>query len=221
MTAVFLDFGGVLSPPIEELFEDYERKTGIAPLELKWAMQQVADDLGVPMLAPVELAMITEAEWVDRMHAALLARDPSIDLSRSESAFGRQWFAGHRVNSHMSQLVSDLKARGYQVGILTNNVVEWEPYWRAMVGLDDVVDHIVDSCRVGARKPDPRIFELARQMTGLPSHECYLVDDLAENCAAAVAAGWQTVRFVDTAQAVTELEELLGRIVVAPTIRGA
>lgn len=41
-SAVFLDFGGVLSPPIEDLFAEYERKTGIAPSDLKAAMAGVA-----------------------------------------------------------------------------------------------------------------------------------------------------------------------------------
>lgn len=219
MTAIFLDFGGVLSPPIEELFADYERKTGISPADLKWAMKQVGTDLGVEPLAPVELAMITENEWVDRLHAALLTRDPDYDVSRSDRDFGKQWFAGHRVNRRISQLVPDLKARGYTVGILTNNVVEWEPTWRRMVGLDDVVDVIVDSCRVGVRKPDAQIFEIAQQLSGSPAHQCYLVDDLPENCAAALIAGWQSVQFRHTEQAIADLNRSL--LVDNPAIRGA
>ncbi|GDY33036.1 hypothetical protein GTS_46690 [Gandjariella thermophila] len=111
----------------------------------------------------------------------------------------------------MRRLVFDLRDRGHQVGILTNNVVEWEPIWRRMVDLDHVVDHIVDSCRVGVRKPDPRIFEIARERTGLPAGDCVLVDDLAENCVAAEAAGWGAVRFHSAEQAISELNELLDR----------
>ncbi|MBF6179984.1 HAD family hydrolase [Nocardia otitidiscaviarum] len=209
MSMVYLDFGGVLSPPIAELFEAYERKTGIAPAALQWAMARVAADLGVAPLAPIELAMLPETEWVDRLHAALRERDPAVDLSRSEREFGAQWFAGHDVNPRVRQLVFDLRARGHRVGILTNNVVEWEPVWRRMVDLDDAVDHIVDSCRVGVRKPDPAIFDLARERAGVPAEECVLVDDLAENCAAAIAAGWRAVRFVDAAQAIAELNARL------------
>lgn len=210
MSMVYLDFGGVLSPPIEDLFVEYERRTGIAPADLKWAMAQVAADLGEEPLAPIELALLPETEWVDRLHAALRRRYPAIDLSRSRRDFGAQWFAGHQVNPVVRQLVFQLRERGHQVGILTNNVVEWEPSWRRMVDLDEVVDHIVDSCRVGVRKPDPRIFEIARERAGVPASECILVDDLAENCAAAVAAGWRAVRFLDAAQAISELDALLG-----------
>ncbi|MGW4774847.1 HAD-IA family hydrolase [Nocardia sp. NPDC004278] len=220
MSTVFLDFGGVLSPPIEDLFTDYERKTGITPADLKWAMRQVADQLDVEPLAPIELAMIPETEWVDRMHAVLRARDPGIDLSRSERAFGSQWFAGHQANPAMRGLAFDLLERGHQVGILTNNVVEWEPVWRRMVDLDDVVELVVDSCRVGVRKPDPRIFEVASTRAAVASEGCLLVDDLAENCAAAVAAGWRAVQFRDAAQAISELEQLLHRPVGAGVDRG-
>ncbi|WP_405493918.1 HAD family hydrolase [Nocardia sp. NBC_00511] len=209
MSMIYLDFGGVLSPPIEDLFTVYETKTGIAPADLKWAMAQVAAELGVQPLAPIELALLPETEWVDGLHAALRRRYPDIDLSRSRRDFGVQWFDGHRVNPVVRQLAFDLRTRGHQVGILTNNVVEWEPTWRRMVDLDEVADHIVDSCRVGVRKPDPAIFEIARDLAGVPAAECVLVDDLAENCAAARASGWHAVRFLDAAQSISELDDWL------------
>ncbi|MFW0785149.1 HAD family phosphatase [Gordonia sp. CPCC 206044] len=206
-SAVFFDFGGVLSPPIDDLFVEYERKTGIAPDDLKAAMAGVADQLGVAVLAPVELGLLSEAEWVRRLHAWLLARD--IDVSRSELEFGRQWFAGHVVNRAVRDLVFRVREAGYRVGILTNNVREWEPYWRAMVALDDHVDVIVDSYDVGVRKPDSAIFDLAAERIGVGPSSAVLIDDLAENCAAARSAGWGAVQFVDNRTLHTDLGRLL------------
>lgn len=79
---VWFDFGGVLSPPIPALFEQYQVKTGLAPRVLQQAMSDVADDLGVPMLAPVESALLTEQDWGQRLELALRRRDPNIDLSQ-------------------------------------------------------------------------------------------------------------------------------------------
>ncbi|GAA1462335.1 HAD-IA family hydrolase [Williamsia maris] len=206
-TTVFLDFGGVLSPPIEDLFLEYERVTGIAPADLKAAMAGVADGLGVDVLAPVELGLLTEVEWVRRMHRWLTCR--GVDVSRSDLDFGRQWFAGHQVNATMRRLVFELKARGYRVGILTNNVREWEAHWRPMVGLDEDVDAIVDSYDVGCRKPEPEIFAISENRIGAAPGTAILVDDLESNCAAARRAGWGAVRFVDNDQTLADLAALL------------
>ncbi|MEP9415125.1 HAD family phosphatase [Gordonia sp. VNQ95] len=206
--AVFLDFGGVLSPPIDELFLDYQAKTGISPTDLKGAMAGVADRLGVEVLAPVELGLLSEPEWVAGLHSWLIAR--GVDVSRSAVDFGRQWFAGHQVNSTMRSLALTLRDSGYRVGILTNNVREWEAHWRAMVDLDDHVDTIVDSYDVGVRKPDPAIFALSAERLDVDPTRAILIDDLPENCAAARASGWSAVQFVTNQQTVAQLIGLLG-----------
>ncbi|MCX6469341.1 MAG: HAD family phosphatase [Corynebacteriales bacterium] len=199
---VWFDFGGVLSPPLDELFERYEQNTGIPVAVLQRAIATVGAQYGLPPLAPIELALLDERSWVGRLHDAIRTERPDLDLSRSETDFGRQWFAGHRVNSGVRDLALELIGNGVRVGILSNNVVEWEPYWRPMVGLDDVVTDLVDSCRVGVRKPDPEIFTLAARRNDVDPRDCILVDDLAENCRSAVDTGWTAIRFVDTASAV-------------------
>ena len=53
------------------------------------------------------------------------------------------------------------------MAILTNNVREWEPLWRAMLPVDEIFELVVDSAFVGMRKPDPRIYELTLERLGL------------------------------------------------------
>ena len=43
-----------------------------------------------------------------------------------------------------------------RMAMLTNNVREWEPLWRAMLPVDEIFETVVDSAFVGIRKPDPR-----------------------------------------------------------------
>ncbi|GAB7188141.1 hypothetical protein ATKI12_7972 [Kitasatospora sp. Ki12] len=208
---IWFDFGGVLSPPLDDLFDSYHARTGITPRQLKTALGTVAGELGVEPLAPIELAMLTEAEWGEAMVRALRDKDPGIDLSRARfEHFGAQWFEGVHVNPVMAATVRHAKEHGFRVGILSNNVVEWEPYWQAIVAPAGEVDCVVDSCKVGYRKPDPEIFRLAEQQAGVEAEECVLIDDLPENCVAARRCGWRAVHFRNSAQAVRELTGLIG-----------
>lgn len=214
---IWFDFGGVLSPPIPALFEQYQRKTGLSPAALQQAMLDVANALGVPMLAPVENALLSELEWGRRLEDALRLSDPQVDLSRSRlREFGAQWFSGVEANPAMVGAVRQLKAAGYRVGILTNNVVEWEPHWRAMVGLDEVVDLIVDSSREGCRKPDAAFFQIAAERAGVAPGQNLLIDDVGENIDAAAALGWHTVHFVDNPSALAALGLLTGVALAEP-----
>ena len=63
----------------------------------------------------------------------------------------------------------------------------------------------VISARVQLSKPDPAIFVLAAQRFGVTPGDLVFLDDVATNVAAAQAAGWQALRFIDAAQAEAEL----------------
>lgn len=209
--AIWFDFGGVLSPSIDELYRVYEANTGISRAQMEAAMHAVAAPLGVQFQAPIELAMMTQVEWGQGMREALARLYPDIDLSRCNfDDHGEQWFSPHRVNQDMFELFHEVKAAGLLACILTNNVVEWETPWRRMVGLDDVADSIVDSCKVKLRKPDPRIFALAADQIGVPAAGCVLIDDVEENCIAARAAGWQAILFVDSRETQQQVRALIG-----------
>ncbi len=64
--AIWFDFGGVLSPSIDELYRVYEGKTGIGRQQMEAAMHEVAHPLGVQFQAPIELALMTQVEWGGR-----------------------------------------------------------------------------------------------------------------------------------------------------------
>ncbi|MDT0615360.1 HAD family hydrolase [Streptomyces lancefieldiae] len=208
---IWFDFGGVLSPPLAELYASYELKTGITPEQLAGAMKTVSDEMGMPPLAPVELASISEAEWGRGLARALVTDHPGIDLSRARlETFGEQWFEGIKANPVMMDAVRCLRESGITVGILSNNVVEWEAYWRLMVEPAGEIDFLIDSCKVGFRKPDPQIFRLAARTADIAPGQCVLVDDLAVNCEAAEAEGWRAVHFRDDRQALRDLGRLTG-----------
>ncbi|MEU3056095.1 HAD family hydrolase [Streptomyces griseus] len=208
---IWFDFGGVLSPPLEEIYMAFETKTGITPAQLKAAIKGVADEMGVPAMAPVETGLLTEPEWGRRMRRVLAERNPGIDLTRAElEAFGRQWFDGVVANPEMVRALRTLRDNGFRVGILSNNVAEWGPYWKAIIAPAGEVDCLIDSCEVGCRKPDPQIFDIAAKSADVAPEQCVLIDDVQENCAAARSAGWGAVHFQDDAQVLRELHGLTG-----------
>jgi putative hydrolase of the HAD superfamily len=208
---VWFDFGGVLSPPIPWLFDNYARKTGVQPQALQQAMRVVADELGVPMLEPIECAMLTEREWGRRLRTALQRADPdcNLDAARLET-FGEQWFGDVAPNHDMVAAVRALKRAGKRVGILTNNVIEWEPHWRRMIGLDAEIDLVVDSCKELCRKPEARFFRIACERAEISPLRCLLIDDLAENVEAARLSGWNVILFENNRDTLARLQNWTG-----------
>ncbi|MEU6106019.1 HAD family hydrolase [Streptomyces flaveolus] len=208
---IWFDFGGVLSPPLEDIYTAFETKTGITPAQLKAAIKGVADELDLPTMAPVETGLLTEREWGSRLRRVLAEQNPGIDLQRAElETFGRQWFDGVVANPEMVRALRTLRDSGFRVGILSNNVKEWGPYWKAIIAPAGDVDCLIDSCEVGCRKPDPQIFETAAKSAGVDAKDCVLIDDVQENCAAAQRAGWGSVHFRDDTQVLRELRDLTG-----------
>jgi putative hydrolase of the HAD superfamily len=204
--AVISDFGGVLTNPLIESFLAYQRETGISFEELGAAMARIMEqDAGRHPLFELEKGNVTEQEFTDRLGA---------ELGRKLDTLGEAYFANLHPNEPMIAYMRRLKADGLRLGLLTNNVREWEPLWRAKLpDVEELFEVIVDSGFVGMRKPEPEIYELTleRMGGGLRFEECAFLDDIEINCEAARALGMKAVRFHDNDQAIAELDVVLGR----------
>ncbi|HEX7927275.1 MAG TPA: HAD family phosphatase [bacterium] len=93
--------------------------------------------------------------------------------------------------------------------LLTNNIREWREGWRKRVPVDTLFDVVVDSCEVGCRKPEPRIYAIVEEQLGLPGKDLLFVDDLGVNLKAAKARDWQTVKYDDTAKVLAALQAVI------------
>ncbi|XP_078459659.1 acyl-CoA dehydrogenase family member 10-like isoform X3 [Lampetra planeri] len=69
---------------------------------------------------------------------------------------------------------------------------------------------VVESCVVGMKKPDPRIYSLCLEELGVPPSAAVFLDDLGENLAPARALGLRTIKVGDLKVALAKLESLLG-----------
>ena len=96
--------------------------------------------------------------------------------------------------------------------MLTNNVREWEPHWRAKLPIDEIFELVVDSAFVGMRKPDPAIYALVLERLALPAEACLFVDDIDVNVDAARELGLAAIHFRDTEQAIARARRAAARL---------
>jgi epoxide hydrolase-like predicted phosphatase len=203
--AVISDFGGVLTSPLIESFLAYQEESGVQFADLGRAMMLAAERSGEHPLYELEKGRITEADFLAAIEAEL---DGAVKLESLRDTY----FAHLRPNEPMIDYMRALRGRGLRMALLTNNVREWEPHWRAKLpDIDEIFEVVVDSAFVGMRKPDPAIYRLTleRLGDGLGPEECVFVDDTDVNCDAAAGLGMRTVHFRDAEQAFGELEEIL------------
>ncbi len=202
--AVISDFGGVLTTPLIQSFGRVQEESAIPPEALGKAMQRRLERDGVHPLFELECGRMTEAAFLDG-----LADDLEADIGHRPdlNRFSEVYFDALDPNEPMIDLMRELRDSGYRMGMLTNNVREWESAWRSMLPVDEIFEFVVDSGFVGMRKPDPEIYDLtvARLGDGFSHADCLFVDDVEVNVDAAHALGMSAVHFRDNDQAIAEI----------------
>jgi len=207
VTAVWTDFGGVLTAPIWQTMNRLCGRLGLAPATLATAIWKVTEQFGATdLMEPLDTPLVTEQEWLRRVKRAL-AEDTG-DMVELTS-LGEMWFDGREANAAWVGTLQRLRRQGTFVGMLSNMPPAWDVYWRRMTPPREHFDDVVMSFEVGYRKPRREIFDLAARRAGVDGIDCVLVDDMEKNCEGAVAAGWRAIHFTDAGTAEAELEHLL------------
>jgi putative hydrolase of the HAD superfamily len=200
--AVISDFGGVLTTPLVQSFMAFQDHTGITPEVLGKAIQAIESADGENPLFELERGEITEASFLERIAGAL---EPLLGHRPEMHRFKEIYFEALSPNPPMIDLMGELKASGYRMAMLTNNVREWEPLWRSMLPVDEIFETVVDSGFVGCRKPESRIYAITLERIGIAPESCLFVDDVEVNCEGARRAGINAVHFRDNEQAIAEI----------------
>jgi putative hydrolase of the HAD superfamily len=203
---VVSDFGGVLTSPLVESFMAFQDQTGITTETLGRAMQAASEASGDNPLFEMERGEISEAVFLEKLTAGL---EPLLGHAPELHRFKEIYFEALQPNAEMIELMRELKETGYRMAMLTNNVREWEPLWRAMLPVDEIFETVVDSGFVGCRKPESRIYELTLERIAAPAGTCLFVDDVEVNIDGARKAGMSAVHFRDNEQAIAEIRAAL------------
>jgi putative hydrolase of the HAD superfamily len=205
--AVLFDFGGVFTASPFDAAEELGASLGAAPgrvLEIVFGPYYEDTDHPWHRLERGEIPLA-------------LARDAIIALGRAEGIdadpfrlFARM-ASGGGARAAMVERAQRIVARGYRTALVTNNAHEFREGWRKLVPADELFHVIVDSCEVGVRKPDPRIFALAlEKLGGVRPERALFLDGHPSNVAAAAKLGIRSVLVrSDLADALAALDALL------------
>lgn len=205
---VIFDFGGVVTSSPFEAFNRLERERGL-PHDLIRTINATDPDSNAWAL--FERAEIDTAGFDARF--AEEARVLGHEL-RGEDVLA---LLSGDIRPRMVHAIDRLKRDGYRLGCITNNVPAGEGAGmarstdkaRAVGEVMAKFDHVIESSKVGIRKPDPRIYQLMLDHLGKRGDQCVYLDDLGINCKPAAQLGMHAIKVTGEDQALTELAAAL------------
>lgn len=201
--AVIWDYGGVITSSPFEAFGRLERERSLPEGFLR---------------------RVNASNHLDNAWARFERND--IDLDAFDAAFtaesaalghavpGRDVIAvlGGSIRPVMVEALRRLRTR-LKIGLITNNVASPDSGGFDTRGRDEVValfHHVIESSKVGLRKPDPAIYRLMLDTLGVAPERAVFLDDLGVNLKPARALGMHTIKVGDAEPALAELEALVG-----------
>ena len=111
-----------------------------------------------------------------------------------------------------------LKAGDVTIGCITNNVPSGKGAGMArsegaaaeIAAIMARFDHVIESSKVGVRKPDPRIYQMMCEVLDVDASDCVYLDDLGINCKPAAMLGMHAIKVTSGEQALADLSAVLG-----------
>ncbi len=203
--AVIWDFGGVITSSPFEAFARFEAEHGLPKdiirrtntvnhLENAWAKFERAE-IGIEtfdeLFASESHALGAEVRGRDVV--ALLSGD---------------------LRPEMIEALRRVKA-SFRTGCITNNLpanAMGSKGGRSLYIAEvmTLFDHIIESAKIGLRKPDPRIYQMMVEALGVDPKRCVYLDDLGVNLKPAREMGMTTIKVLGSSQAIPELEAATG-----------
>ena len=117
------------------------------------------------------------------------------------------------IRPHMVAALDTVKAAGFKTACLTNNVVGGDKKTSDRArAVDEVMarfDAVIESSKVGCRKPETAFYEIACRSLDVQPNECVFLDDLGVNLKPAAAMGMHTIKVIDSHEALRALSEAL------------
>ncbi len=201
ISGVVFDFGGV-----------------ITKLTMPEFVRPIADELGIEWglltdgFGKYRRIMDGDLMTMQEMYVRIFA-DAGLSFSAEtiERIVERDRASYCERNEETIAFMRSLKERGYKIGILTNMCRSFIPLFKShFADAIALADALVISGEEHMYKPQKCIYELLRSRIGLEANELCFFDDAKMNCDGALLDGWNSIRFLDIAQARAEFNTLLG-----------
>jgi putative hydrolase of the HAD superfamily len=203
--AVIWDFGGVLTTSPFEAFARYEAARGL-PADIIRRIN--ADNHLHNAWAQFERAEI-DVEGFDELFAAE-ARARGVEIRGMDVL---PLLSGE-LRPEMVEALKRIKQR-CKTGCITNNVPANSVGSKGgrtlyIAEVMALFDHVIESAKIGLRKPDPRIYRMMVETLGVDPKRCVYLDDLGVNLKPAREMGMTTIKVLNGPQAIAELEAATG-----------
>ena len=206
--AVLWDFGGVITSSPFEAFNKFEMEKQI-PLD--FIRQINAENHETNAWAKLESSKIDLDEFDELFKSETAAKGYEISGKEVINLLSGE------IRTDMVSALTKIK-KNFIVGCITNNVNAGQgPGMARSKNKHDAIEEvmsnfefIIESSKVGLRKPNPKIYELACQQADVWPTECLYLDDLGVNLKPAKAIGMRTIKVLSSQQAIEELEQNLG-----------
>ncbi len=206
--AVIWDFGGVLTTSPFEAFNVYEAERGL-PKDLIRTINATNGDTNA--WAQFESNSVSLDEF-DGLFAAE-AKERGYDVPGKDIIALLSGDLRPKMVEALRRISEKLIT-----GCITNNVKAGECAGMArsadkMAANDAVMDMfqvVIQSSKVGVRKPNPKIYQMACEALDIDPEDAVYIDDLGINLKPARAMGMQTIKVVDADVALAELEDAVG-----------
>ena len=198
--AVFWDFGGVILSSPFDAFLQYEAQKGLPEGFLRKVNATNPDTNAWALLERNEVSPRDFNELFLAESTTLGHPVPGSDVL--------QLLAGE-IRPAMVQALDTVKAAGYRMACLTNNVVGGDGASQerreAVAAVMSRFDAVIESSKVGCRKPETRFYEIACETLQVSPHECVFLDDLGVNLKPAAAMGMHTIKVINPDDALVAL----------------
>jgi putative hydrolase of the HAD superfamily len=206
--AVLWDFGGVILSSPFEAFNRYEAEIGL-PKDFIRSLNARNGDTNA---------------WA-KMERSEVSLEGFVELFEEEARQQGHKLDGWRILHSLSgdirpQMVEALRRckQAFRVACITNNMKHGEgpgmarsaDTAQAVAEIMMLFEHVVESSKLGLRKPDPRIYRHACDLLGVQPEDCVYLDDLGINLKPARALGMRTIKVGDPDVAIDELQAMVG-----------
>ncbi|XP_052813055.1 acyl-CoA dehydrogenase family member 10-like [Mya arenaria] len=203
--AVIFDMGGVILPSPLALFKSFEQTSGLPEGTILQTILSNKVSGAWTRLEEGKLTMTEFATQFGKECSDILGRP--VDMAGLMPSFNKYNGVAY---PQMIDAVQCVRAEGLKTALLTNNwfnINNEDSYIPVDLAMFDVV---VESCKVGYRKPHPKIYEIVLDKLGVAPERCIFLDDMGGNLKAAAQFGIRTIKVTDPDQGVRDLEKELG-----------
>jgi putative hydrolase of the HAD superfamily len=210
--AALFDVGGVITASPFDGFNRYEMELGVPKGSISGVIRQNA---GANAWACYERGELDLDAFARQFEAEALLSGLTLDARACTQIIRGE------IRPEMVDAIRSLRTNGLLVGVLTNNFPGGPPVGANGRSLDvgGVVieaDVILESSRVGCRKPERRFYELACEALAIAPQEAVFLDDLGTNLKPAREMGMTTIKVENPDRALEALSDVLGFSVTNP-----